>query len=67
MAIRIDRNGVQRLVRDGALLVEVLPRKAWETLHLTGARSAPLGDIDEEWGRGVARDRPIIVYCASHE
>jgi rhodanese-related sulfurtransferase len=60
----IDRDEVLRLVRDErAQLVEVLPKSAFEAVHLPGAVSIPLGDIDDEGARDLDRSRPIVVYC----
>jgi rhodanese-related sulfurtransferase len=59
----IDREEVQRLVTEGAQLVEVLPREEYEEEHLPGAISIPLRKIDQEASERLDRDRPVIVYC----
>jgi rhodanese-related sulfurtransferase len=63
MPTDIDRNDVQRLVDHGAQLVEVLPRKAYDKLHLPGAINLPLDRLDLRTSEQLARDRPIVVYC----
>jgi rhodanese-related sulfurtransferase len=59
----IDRDQVQRLMREGAQLVEVLPPEEYEEWHLPGAISIPLRRIDAQAGDRLDRDRPVIVYC----
>ncbi len=59
----IDRHELQRLVNDGAQLVEVLPREEYEEEHLPGAINIPLRRIDEEAPKRLDRDRPVVVYC----
>lgn len=64
MPTGIDREEVRRLVRDeGAQLVEVLPRRSYEALHLPGAVSIPLKRLDRETTSVLDRTRPVIVYC----
>jgi rhodanese-related sulfurtransferase len=63
MPTDVNRDDVQRLVAHGAQLVEVLPRKAFDKLHLPGALSLPLERLDLRTSEQLARDRPIVVYC----
>ncbi len=64
MPTGIDRDEVQRLVRqESAQLVEVLPRRSFEGLHLPGAVSIPLKRLDSETTSVLDRTRPVIVYC----
>jgi rhodanese-related sulfurtransferase len=64
MPTGIDRYEVQRLVREeGAQLVEVLPRRSFEALHLPGAVSIPLKRLDMVATSVLDRTRPVIVYC----
>ena len=63
MPTQIDRNDVQRLVAEGAQLVEVLKPEEYEDEHLPGAISIPLRDVDSEATRLLDRNRPVIVYC----
>ena len=68
MPVRIDRFHVQELVRsEDAQLIEVLPRPAYEALHLPDALGIPLEDLDEEAPRRLDRARPIIVYCYDYQ
>jgi rhodanese-related sulfurtransferase len=63
MATRIDRTEVQRLVTDGAQLVEVLPQKEYEDEHLPGAIHVPLKELDRESAERLDRSRAVVVYC----
>ena len=54
---------VQALIREGAQIVEVLPRDEYEEDHLPGAISIPLKTLDRAMTRVLQRDRPVVVYC----
>jgi rhodanese-related sulfurtransferase len=62
MSTLIDRDAVERMVRDGAQLIEVLPKKEYAEDHLPGAVSHPLGQLANE-ATQIDRSRPVIVYC----
>jgi rhodanese-related sulfurtransferase len=62
VAILIDRDGVRKLARRGAQLIEVLPSKEYAEDHLPGAVSHPLRRLAEEADQ-IDRNRPIVVYC----
>ena len=62
MPTNIDRDDVQRLLREGAQLVEVLPPQEYEDEHLAGAVNIPLKSLDRETTAALERDRPTIVY-----
>jgi rhodanese-related sulfurtransferase len=63
MPTNIDRNEVQRLVHEGAQLVEVLPTKVYEAEHLPGAINLALTRFNQQDIAMLQRDRPVIVYC----
>lgn len=64
MPTGINRDEVQRLVREeSAQLVEVLPRRSFEALHLPAAVSIPLKQLDRKTISELDRTRPVIVYC----
>lgn len=63
----VDRNDVQRMVSDGAQLVDVLPQKSYESEHLSGAVSLPLTKLDETTAASLDRDRQVIVYCFDYQ
>ena len=59
----IDRGEVQRLIAEGAQLVDVLPENDYEQDHLPGAINIPLPKLDRESTAHLDKDRPVIVYC----
>lgn len=59
----IDREEVQRLLAEGAQLVEVLPREEYEDEHLPGAIHMPLPKVETEARTRLDPSRPVIVYC----
>ncbi len=63
MAALIDRDQLQRLVAQGAQLVEVLPADEYKEDHLPGARSIPLQQINRETAATLDANRAVIVYC----
>ena len=62
MPTNIDRDDVQRLLGEGAQLVEVLPPAMYEEMHLPGAINIPLKSLNRETTAKLERDRPAIVY-----
>ncbi len=64
MPRKIDRDEVQRLMRGGAQIVNVLPREQHEEAHLPGSISLPLKDMTRERVEEVLRrDRTVVTYC----
>jgi rhodanese-related sulfurtransferase len=59
----IDRAEVQRLVDEGAQLVEVLPAGDYDEEHLPGAVNIPLRHLAERASAELDPSRPVIVYC----
>jgi rhodanese-related sulfurtransferase len=59
----IDRKDVQRLMREGVPVVEVLPREEFEDDHLPGAISLPLRSLEAEAKDRLDPAKPVIVYC----
>ena len=58
---------MQRLVADGAQLLEVLPQAEYEEEHLPGAINIPLKELNRETALQLKRDRPVIVYCHDYQ
>jgi rhodanese-related sulfurtransferase len=67
MPTNIDRYGVQRLVAEGAQLVDVLPPKDYEDEHLPGAINIPLKQLDRKTTTRLDRNQPVIVYCYDNQ
>jgi rhodanese-related sulfurtransferase len=63
MPQEIDHNDVRRLMREGAQVVEVLPREEFEADHLPGAVSLPLRSLETEAKAKLDPGRPVVVYC----
>jgi len=63
MATPIELAEVERLVADGAQLVEALPEEEYEEGHLPGAISLPLRELTPERAAELERGRPVVVYC----
>ena len=61
----IDIDDVQRMVGEGAQLVDVLPEKEYGEVHLPGAINIPLKRLGAEATTRLQRERPVIVYCSS--
>ncbi len=59
----IDRKDIQRLMREGAQVVEVLPREEFEEDHLPGAISLPLRSLETEAKGRLDPAKPVVVYC----
>jgi rhodanese-related sulfurtransferase/CBS domain-containing protein len=64
---RADTEAVRDLAARGALLIEVLPRTAYDAEHLPGAISIPLPDLTPEAVDGLDRSRPTVAYCYDYQ
>ena len=67
MPTPIDRNEVQRLLAEGAQLVDVLAEAEYADEHIAGAINIPLKTLDAETARQLDRGRPVIVYCHDYQ
>ena len=63
MSTAIEVGALQRLMGDGAQLVEVLPGEEYGEFHLPGAINIPLKELDADSVKVLDRSRPIVVYC----
>jgi rhodanese-related sulfurtransferase len=63
MPTTICREEVQRLLTEGAQLIEVLPAKEYEDEHLPGAINIPLTRLDRQTTALLQPHRLVIVYC----
>ena len=63
MTKKIDREDVQRMVADGAQLVDTLSEEEYAAEHIAGAINLPLRKLDRAMAAWLAKDRPVIVYC----
>ncbi len=67
MPININRDAVQRMISDGAQVVEVLAAKEYEPEHLPTAINIPLETLRRETAGKLDSQRPIIVYCWDYQ
>ena len=67
MPRQLDREGVQRLLAEGAQIVDVLPPEDYQAQHLPGAINIPLKRLDRVTTARLDRNRPVIVYCADFQ
>jgi rhodanese-related sulfurtransferase len=54
---------LQRLLAQGAQLVDVLPADEYADEHLPGAVNIPLKELDAESAGRLDRSRPVVTYC----
>ena len=63
----IDWHETQRLIDEGAQLVEVLPAMEYAEAHLPGALNIPLKELDRVRVAVLDPVRPVIVYCWDYQ
>lgn len=49
---------------NGAFVLDVREKDEWNTGHIQGAMSAPLGEIEMHFSH-LPKDRPVLVICRS--
>jgi phage shock protein E len=55
----------RELLSKGALLVDVRSPSEFSAGHIDGARNIPVGALSARERELGAKDRPVILYCAS--
>lgn len=63
MPRNIGREEMQRLMDEGAQIVEVLPETEYAEEHLPGAMNIPLKKLNPKSASRLNRGTPIVVYC----
>jgi rhodanese-related sulfurtransferase len=63
----IELDEVQQLLGDGAQLLDVMSREAYEDSHLPGAIHISLKELDEQSTARLDRDKPVITYCSDYQ
>jgi rhodanese-related sulfurtransferase len=58
----VSRKQAQKLIDDGAQLIDVRVDHEWEAGHLPGATHLPLAELNERTGE-IDKDRPVLLYC----
>jgi rhodanese-related sulfurtransferase len=57
------REDVQRMINEGAQLVDPLPEAEYAEEHLPEAINIPQGRLNKETTAHLRKDQPLIVYC----
>jgi rhodanese-related sulfurtransferase len=63
----IDRTEVQRLMAEGAQILEVLPEREFVEERLPGAINIPLKELNAETTSRLDRETPIVTYCWDYQ
>ncbi len=58
----VSRDEAQKLIEDGAQLVDVRAEHEWEAGRIAGATHLPLAELAERAGE-IDPERPVVVYC----
>ena len=58
----VSREEAQKLVEDGAQLVDVRADHEWEAGRIAGATHLPLDELAQRAGE-IDKERPVVVYC----
>jgi rhodanese-related sulfurtransferase len=58
----VSRAEAQKLVAEGAQLIDVRADHEWEMGRIEGATHLPLAELAERVGE-IDRDRPVVLYC----
>jgi rhodanese-related sulfurtransferase len=58
----VSRDEAQKLIEDGAQLIDVRADHEWEAGHIPGATHLPLHELAQRAGE-VDPERPVVLYC----
>jgi rhodanese-related sulfurtransferase len=58
----VSREELQKLLDEGAQLVDVRAEHEWEAGRIEGAKHLPLAELSERVDE-IERDRPVVLYC----
>ncbi len=58
----VSRDEAQKLIEEGAQVVDVRADHEWEAGHIAGAVHLPLAELAERAGE-IDRERPVVLYC----
>jgi phage shock protein E len=62
MTTDINRQTLMELIVSGAQIVDVLPRREYQSGHIPGAVNIPLRKLNAETASVLRRDKPVVVY-----
>jgi len=63
MPTQINRDDVQRMTAEGAVLIETLPEGEYAEEHIAGAVNIPQKMLTTQGTAHLTKDAPLIVYC----
>jgi rhodanese-related sulfurtransferase len=58
----VSREEAQKLIEEGAQIVDVRVGHEWEAGRIAGATHLPLAELAERAGE-IDKDRPVLLYC----
>ena len=58
----VSREQAQKLIDEGAQLIDVRVDHEWEVGHIAGATHLPLDELPQRVGE-IDKDRPVVLYC----
>lgn len=58
----VTREEAEKMVEDGAQLIDVRAGHEWEAGRIAGAVHLPLDQLAERAGE-IDQDRPVVLYC----
>jgi rhodanese-related sulfurtransferase len=61
-AREVSREQAQKLLDDGAQLIDVRADHEWEAGRIAGATHVPLAELAQRAGE-IDKDRPVVLYC----
>ena len=67
MVKQIERDEVQRLLAEGAQLLDVLSEREYAEEHLADAVNIPAARLGPDTAAGLQQDRPVVLYCYDRE
>jgi rhodanese-related sulfurtransferase len=62
MVNNIDRVALLALIDEGAVVLDVLPKREYDSGHIPGSINVPLRHLDVDAVVGFQRDIPVVVY-----
>jgi rhodanese-related sulfurtransferase len=58
----VSREEAQKLIDEGAQLIDVRAEHEWDAGRIAGATHLPLAELAERTGE-IDRERPVVLYC----
>ena len=58
----VSRDEAQKLIEEGAQLIDVRAQHEWDTGRIAGAAHLPLAELSQRAGE-VDKERPVVFYC----